>query len=104
MWQKPARAVLNAHHAFQSIIGFVFFCVFSGGLGFLLRHCVSEKVDWPDKISLAFLSVSMAIVYGFHIYGMLAAQSLPSHRWFCGLKLLFWLVSFLVGLFIVART
>ena len=85
-------------------MAFIFFCGFSGGLGFLLQECISKKADWADKMSFGFLAVSMSAVYGFHIYGMLAAQNIRSHRLICGLKLLFCLASFLVGFFIAGHT
>ena len=104
MWQKPAKAVLEIHDAIRNVIAFIFFCVFSGMLGFLLHECFSQKADWADKMSFGFLAVSMSVFYGFHIYGMFAAKSFRFHRWMCGLKLLFYLSSFLVGFFIMGRT
>ena len=85
-------------------MAFIFFCVFSGALGFLLHECVSKKANWADKLSFGFLAVSMSVFYGFHIYAMLAAKGLRSHRLICGLKLLFYLASFLVGFLVVGRT
>ena len=104
MWQKPAKIILEVHDAIRNVMAFVFFCVFSGALGFLLHECISKKADWTDKLSFGFLAVSMSVFYGFHIYGMLAAKSFRSHRLMCGLKLLFYLASFLVGFFVVGRT
>jgi hypothetical protein len=104
MWQKPAKLVLEVHDALRNIMTFIFFCVFSGALGFLLHECVGKKADWADKLSFGFLAVSMSVFYGFHIYGMLAANSFRSHRLMCGLKLLFYLASFPVGFFVVGRT
>jgi hypothetical protein len=85
-------------------MAFIFFCVFSGALGFLLHEWISKKADWAEKTSFGFLAISMSVVYGFHVYGMLAAKSFRSHRLMCGLKLLFCLASFLVGFFIAGRT
>jgi hypothetical protein len=104
MWQKPAKIILEVHDAIRNVMAFIFFCVFSGALGFLLRECISKKADWTDKLSFGFLAVSMSVFYGFHIYGLLAAQSFRSHRVMCGLKLLFYLASFLVGFFVVGPT
>jgi hypothetical protein len=95
MWQKPGKIVLEVHDAIRNVIAFIFFCVFSGALGFLLQECISKKADWADKISFGFLAVSMLVFYGFHICGMLAAKNVRSHRLMCGLKLLFYLASFL---------
>ena len=103
MWQKPAKLVLEVHDAIQNVIAFIFFCVFSGVLGFLLHECIGKKADWADYLSFGFLAVSMSVFYGLHIYGMLAAKSFRSHRMMCGLKLLFNLASFLVGFFVVGR-
>lgn len=97
MWQKPAKLVLEVHDAIRNVMSFIFFCVFSGLLGFLLHECISKKADWADKLSLGFLAVSMSVFYGFHIYGMLTIKNIRSHRLICGLKLLFYLASFLVG-------
>lgn len=104
MWQKSAKAVLEIHDAIRNVIAFIFFCVFSGMLGFLLHECLSKKADWADKMSFGFLAVSMSVFYGFYIYGMFARKNSRSHRLFCGLKMLFQLGSFLVGFFIIART
>jgi hypothetical protein len=104
MWQRPAKLVLEVHDAIQNVIAFIFLCVFSGVLGFLLHECISKKADWADTLSFGFLAVSMSVFYGFLIYGMLAAKSFRSHRMMCGLKLMFCLASFLVGFFVVGRT
>jgi hypothetical protein len=104
MWQKPAKAILVAHEAVKNFMGFIFFCLFSGALGFLLHECISKKADWADKLSFVCLAVSMAVFYGLHLYGMLATSSFRLHRLMCGLKLLFYLASFIVGIFIVGRT
>jgi FtsH-binding integral membrane protein len=104
MWQKPAKVVLEVHDTIQNVVAFILFCVFSGALGFLLQECVIKKADWADKMSFGFLAVSMSVFYGFHIYGMFTAKNIRSHRLMCGLKLLFYLASFLVGFFIVGHT
>jgi FtsH-binding integral membrane protein len=104
MWQKPAKTILEVHDAIRNAMAFIFFCAFSGALGFLLQECISKKSDWAEKVSFGFLAVSMSVFYGLHIYGMLATESFRSHRLMCGIKLLFCLVSFLVGFLIVGRT
>jgi hypothetical protein len=104
MWQKPAKVILEAHDAIRNVMAFIFFCVFSGALGFLLHECISKKADSADKLSFGFLAVSMSVFYGFHIYGMLAAKRSRSYRLMCSFKLLFYLASFLVGFFVVGHT
>jgi hypothetical protein len=94
---------LEVYDAIRNFIAFIFFCVFSGALGFLLHECIGKKADWADKLSFGFLAVSMSVFYGFHIYGMLEVKSFRSHRLMCGLKLLFYFASFLVGFFVVGR-
>jgi len=95
---------MEVHDAIRKAIGFVFFCGFSGGLGFLLDECIRKKADWADKVAFGCLAVSMSVFYGFLIYGMLADKSLRSHRLMCGFKLLFFLASFIAGFFIEAHT
>jgi FtsH-binding integral membrane protein len=104
MWQKPAKTILEVHDAIRNVMAFIFFCVFSGALGFLLHECISKKADWADELSFGFLAASMSVFYGFHIYGMFAAKNFRSHRLMCGLMLLFCLASFLVGFFVVGQT
>jgi MFS-type transporter involved in bile tolerance (Atg22 family) len=107
MWQKPAKAILEAQEAFRNIIGFIFFCVFSGMLGALLWECISKKAGWADQLSFALLAISMSVFYGFHIYGIIAARQQTKNfrlqRFMLCLKLIFYLVSFLVGIIIVSR-
>lgn len=98
MWQKPARIVLEAHETVRGFVGFGFFCVFSGMLGFLLRECLNQKADWADKLSFGLLAMAMAVFYGLHVYGMVAGHGPRSHRILCGIKLFFWLASFIVGI------
>src|SRR5882724_8644700 len=108
MWQKPARALLEIHDAVRKFVAFIFFCIFSGALGFLLRECINNKADWTDKLSLGLLAVSMSVFYGFHVYGVIAARPQTKgfriQRFMLCLKLLFHLASFLVGFFVVGRT
>jgi len=101
MWQKPARLVLDVSAAIQNAVAFLFFCVFSGMLGALLQSCLRHKADLADQVSFGFLALSLSIFYGFQIYGMLAARNSRSHRLKCGVKLLFWFASFLVGCLVV---
>ena len=103
MWQKPAKAVLAVHDAIQNVVAFVFFCVFSGALGLLLRGCIDKKAGLADKISFVCLAISMSVFYGLYIYGMIAAKSPRATRLKCGLTLLLCLTAFLVGFFIVGR-
>ncbi|MFZ0828457.1 MAG: hypothetical protein WAO02_13640 [Verrucomicrobiia bacterium] len=108
MWQKPAKAILEAQEAFKNIIGFIFFCVFSGMLGALFWECISKRAGRADQLSFALLAVSMSIFYGFHVYGIVIArqqtENFRMRRFMLCLKLIFFLVSFLVGIFIVSRT
>jgi len=108
MWQKPAKAILEAQEVFGKIIGFIFFCVFSGMLGALLWECISKKAGWADKLSFALLALSMSVFYAFHIYGIIAARQQAENfrlqRFMLCLKLVFYLASFLVGIFIASRT
>jgi hypothetical protein len=108
MWQKPAKALLEAHDAVRNFLCFIFFCIFSGGLGFLLRECIDKKADWADKLSLALLTISLSIFCGFHVYGIIAArrqtEGFRFRRFVLCLQLMIYLVSFLVGLYITSRS
>jgi hypothetical protein len=107
MWQKPAKAILEAQEALGNIMGFIFFCVFSGMLGALLWECISKKAVWADQLSFALLAISMSVFYGFHIYGIIAARQKTKNfrlrRFMLCLKLIFCLASFLVGILIARQ-
>lgn len=107
MWQKPAKAILEAQEAFGKIIGFIFFCVFSGMMGALLWDCINKKAGWADQLSFTLLAVSMSVFYGFHIYGIIVARQQTKNfrlrQFRLCLKLIFFLGSFLVGFFIAGR-